>query len=67
MSHQQYSTIGHVQMFTFINTASMAAVNNTRGKIWTDKETKALIDLWGEEAIQIALDNAKTSRASGQV
>ena len=41
----------------------MAAVKRSRGKTWTDEETKVLIDLWGEESIQIALDNAKTSRA----
>ncbi len=67
MLHQQYSTLGHAQMFIAINTVSMAAVKKRRGKVWTDKETKALIDLWGEEAIQIALDNAKTSRALRQV
>ena len=67
MSHHQYSTLGHAQMFISINTVSMAAVKKSRGKVWTDKETKALIDLWGEEAIQIAVDNAKTSRASSQV
>ena len=45
----------------------MAAVKRSRGKTWTEEETKVLIDLWGEESIHIALDNAKTSRASSQV
>lgn len=68
MSHQQYSTVDHAQMeIQLFMIVIMAAVKKSRGKIWTDEETKVLIDLWGEEAIQVALDNAKTTRASSQV
>jgi hypothetical protein len=69
MSHQQYSTVDHAQMeIQLFMCVIMAAVyKRSRGKIWTDEETKVLIDLWGEEDIQVALDNAKTSRASSQV
>jgi hypothetical protein len=41
--------------------------SKTRGKTWSDEATKKLIELWGEETIQIALDNAKTSKQSSQI
>jgi translation initiation factor IF-1 len=69
MSHQQYSTVDHAQMEIqlFMSVIMAAVYKRSRGKIWIDEETKVLIDLWGEEDIQVALDNAKTSRASSQV
>ena len=39
----------------------------SRGKKWSDNATKTLIELWGEENIQIALSNAKTTKHSSAV
>ena len=39
----------------------------SRGKRWSEIATETLIELWGEESIQIALDNAKTTKHSSAV
>jgi len=41
--------------------------SKTRGKTWSDEATKKLIEIWGEETIQLALDNSKTSKQSSQI
>ena len=43
------------------------SVSKSRGKLWNDEATNMLIQLWGEETIQLALDNCKTSKQSGEV
>ena len=45
----------------------MAAVKNSRGKLWSDGETKYLIESWSNEVIQVALENAKTPTQSNKV
>ena len=39
----------------------------SRGKKWSDNATKTLIELWGEENIQISLSSAKTTKHSSAV
>lgn len=38
-----------------------------RGIIWPDEATVVLIELWGEEAIQLALDAAKCAKETREV
>ena len=33
-----------------------------RGVVWQDDATNLLIDVWGEEVIQLQLENCKTSK-----
>ena len=39
----------------------------SRGKMWSNEATIALIELWSEETIQFSLENCKTSRETGEV
>ena len=39
----------------------------TRGKVWSEKETKLHLTLWSEETIQIALDNSKCTKDTNRV
>ena len=45
----------------------MAGKNSSRGKLWSDAETNSLIEAWGDEVIQQALENAKTPKQSNKV
>ena len=38
-----------------------------RGIVWPDEATEVLIELWGEETIQIALENAKCAKETREV
>ena len=41
--------------------------NKNRAIIWPDEATVVLIELWGEEAIQLALDAAKCAKETRKV
>ena len=43
------------------------AARKSRGKVWNDEETRALITLWCDETIQVALDNSKSSKDTRKV
>ena len=43
------------------------AARKSRGKVWNDEETRALITLWCDETIQVALDNSKSSKDTSKV
>ena len=38
-----------------------------RGIVWEDEVVNILIDLWGEESIQIALENSKSAKETREV
>lgn len=38
-----------------------------RGKKWSEYATQCLIQIWGDETMQIALDSCKCSKESSQV
>lgn len=38
-----------------------------RGKTWSESVTRTLIQIWGDETIQIALSSCKSSKESSQV
>jgi hypothetical protein len=39
----------------------------SRGKQWSEIVSETLIELWGEENVRIALNNAKTSKHSSAI
>ena len=43
------------------------ASKKTRGKVWSDEETKLLLTCWSEEAIQVALDTSKCTKDTNRV
>lgn len=48
------------------------SINNTkirknRGVVWQDNATNFLIDVWGEEVIQLQLENCKTSKQTSKI
>ena len=43
------------------------SLKKNRGTIWPDEATVVLIELWGEEAIQLALDAAKCVKETHEV
>ena len=43
------------------------ASKTTKGKVWSEKETKLLLTLWSEETIQIALENSKCTKDTNRV
>lgn len=47
--------------------ASATTTKKRRGKLWSDKETKDLLEAWSDEVIQVALENAKTPKQSNKV
>jgi hypothetical protein len=46
------------------SSASIPSIPRTksRGKLWSEEMTKFLIQSWGEETIQEALNNSKSSK-----
>ena len=38
-----------------------------RGVVWQDDATNFLIDVWGEEVIQLQLENCKTSKQTSKI
>ena len=43
------------------------AARKSIGKVWNDEETRALIILWCDETIQVALDNSISSKDTSKV
>ena len=41
--------------------------SKTRGKVWSENETKHLLTCWSEETVQIALDNSKCTKDTNRV
>lgn len=40
---------------------------SNRGVLWSEDATKALISMWGEEDIQLSLENSKSSKETREV
>jgi hypothetical protein len=69
--------VEHAYIVILVNMAASCTSNPTseasektgknRGKLWSDDATKTLIKVWGEEAIQVTLDNCKSSKQSSEV
>jgi hypothetical protein len=66
--HQQFYIVDHAQI-NVINICKMAETKtkNSRGKLWSDKETKELLEAWSDDVIQVVLENAKTLKQSNKV
>jgi hypothetical protein len=45
----------------------MAAVKRNRGEVWSNEATKTLLNLWCDEAIQVAFDQSKGSKETSKV
>jgi hypothetical protein len=45
----------------------MAAVKRNRGKVWSNEATKTRLNLWCDEAIQVAFDQSKGSKETSKV
>jgi hypothetical protein len=46
---------------------SMSSLKNNRGILWPHEATSTLIELWGEETIQLSLENAKCSKETREI
>lgn len=42
-------------------------IRKNRGVVWQDDATNFLIDVWGEEVIQLQLENSKTSKQTSKI
>lgn len=38
-----------------------------RGKQWSEAATMSLIDMWGQETVQVAFDSSKSSKQSSAI
>jgi hypothetical protein len=47
--------------------SKMAGVKRNRGKVWSNEATKTLLNLWCDEAIQVAFDQCKGSKETSKV
>ena len=45
----------------------MADGKRNREKVWSNEATKALLDLWCDETIQVAFDQSKGSKETSKV
>ena len=48
-------------------TKERSSPKKNRGIVWADEATEALIELWGEETIQLSLENAKCAKETREI
>jgi hypothetical protein len=46
---------------------STSSPKKNRGILWPDEATEILTELWGEEMIQIALENSKCAKETREI
>lgn len=57
----------YLKMAAMAASASATTTKKSRGRLWSDKKTKDLLEAWSDEVIQVALENAKTPKQSNKV
>ena len=49
------------------NSKSKSSPKKNRGIVWPDEATSTLIELWGEETIQLSLENSECSKETREI